>query len=98
MFETPQDTWGVTIPEGYFDNAVGPEPFRETITRFGGPGALEQWERLTTHLLELSECTMGLPPFALRTGPGAVVTLARFLPTLVKVIKAGPRCGVCVCF
>nr|ATQ36029.1 prolycopene isomerase-like3 [Punctaria latifolia] len=84
------DTWGVTLPEGYFDNAVGPEPFRETISRFGGPGAQEEWDRLTEHLLELSECTMGLPPFSLRTGPGAVVTMAQFLPTLVKVIKAGP--------
>lgn len=62
------DTWGVTLPEGYFDNAVGPEPFRETISRFGGPGAQEEWDRLTEHLLELSECTMGLPPFSLRTG------------------------------
>ncbi|CAM9504794.1 unnamed protein product [Ectocarpus sp. 12 AP-2014] len=84
------DTWGVSLPEGYFDNAVGPEPFRETISRFGGPGAQEEWDRLTEHLLELSECTMGLPPFSLRTGPGAVVTMAQFLPTLVKVAKAGP--------
>ncbi|CAN0402643.1 unnamed protein product, partial [Ectocarpus fasciculatus] len=84
------DTWGVSLPQGYFDNAVGPEPFRETISRFGGPGAQEEWDRLTEHLLELSECTMGLPPFSLRTGPGAVVTMAQFLPTLVKVAKAGP--------
>nr|ATQ36030.1 prolycopene isomerase-like3 [Desmarestia viridis] len=84
------DTWGVTLPEGYFDNAVGPEPFRETIRRFGDPGAQEQWDRLTEYLLELSECTMGLPPFSLRTGPGAIVTMAQFLPVLVKVIKAGP--------
>lgn len=62
------DTWGVSLPEGYFDNAVGPEPFRETISRFGGPGAQEEWDRLTEYLLELSECTMGLPPFSLRTG------------------------------
>lgn len=88
---TAADTWGVTLPEGYFDNAVGPEPFRETINRFGGPGAQEEWDRLTEYLLELSECTMGLPPFSLRTGPGAVVTMAQFLPTLVKVVKAGPR-------
>nr|ATQ36031.1 prolycopene isomerase-like3 [Sargassum fusiforme] len=84
------DTWGVTLPEGYFDNAVGPEPFQETIKRFGGPGAQQEWDRLTNHLLDLSECTMGLPPFSLRTGPGAVITLATFLPTLFKVIKAGP--------
>nr|ATQ36026.1 prolycopene isomerase-like3 [Scytosiphon lomentaria] len=83
------DTWGVKLPEGYFDNAVGPEPFRETISRFGGPGAQEEWDRLTEYLLELSECTMGLPPFSLRTGPGAVVTMAQFLPTLVKVAKVG---------
>lgn len=81
----------MSLPQGYFDNAVGPEPFRETISRFGGPGAQEEWDRLTEHLLELSECTMGLPPFSLRTGPGAVVTMAQFLPTLVKVAKAGPR-------
>lgn len=87
-------TWGVTLPEGYFDNAVGPEPFRETVKRFGGPDALEQWERLTAHLLKLSECTMGLPPFSLRTDPGAVVTMAPFLSTLFKVIRAGPRCDV----
>lgn len=81
----------MTLPEGYFDNAVGPEPFQETIKRFGGPGAQQEWDRLTKHLLDLSECTMGLPPFSLRTGPGAVITLATFLPTLFKVIKAGPR-------
>lgn len=81
----------MTLPEGYFDNAVGPEPFQETIKRFGGPEAQQEWDRLTNHLLDLSECTMGLPPFSLRTGPGAVITLAKFLPTLFKVIKAGPR-------
>lgn len=86
------DTWGVTLPEGYFDNAIGPEPFQETIRRFGGPDAREQWDRLTNHMLNLSECAMGLPPFCLRTDPGVVLTLARFFPTLIKVLKAGPRC------
>ncbi|CAM9718495.1 unnamed protein product [Discosporangium mesarthrocarpum] len=86
-----QDTSGMAIPEGSFSSKVGPESFRQTVERYGGPDAGEQWDRLTSYLLELSECTAGVPPFALRTGPGALVTLPRYWRALIKAAKVGTQ-------
>jgi hypothetical protein len=43
------------------------------------------------HLLQLSKCAMGLPPFSLRTDVGAVLTLARYAPILFQTILSGQK-------
>ncbi|CAM9829278.1 unnamed protein product [Chrysoparadoxa australica] len=83
--------WGCFYPEGEFILPLGPEPFAELLKRYGTPTAQEQWDRLMDYLLSLSECTMGLPPFGLRTDVGAVVTLARYARVLLKTLPVGQQ-------
>jgi hypothetical protein len=46
------------------------------------------------YLLKLSECTMGLPPFALRVDAGALITLSGYLPALFQSLLVGPTLQV----
>lgn len=80
------DTWGVIFPEGAFDATIGPEPFKDILSKFGGPKAFEEWERLMTRMAPLSEASMALPPAVLRNDAGVVLTMLRFAGAVAKTI------------
>eukprot|EP01031_Cornospumella_fuschlensis_P027815 gene27815-33590_t len=40
------DRWGTVLPEGKFAAKIGPEEFTSVLKKYGGPGAIEDWDRL----------------------------------------------------
>jgi len=84
------DTWGAhlpEVPEGY-ELSIGAENFKEILRRYGGPTALEDWEKLAAELRPLSQGLMELPSTAVRDDLGVLLTLGfRYPGAFLNVLK-----------
>ncbi|MFB2897825.1 phytoene desaturase family protein [Aerosakkonemataceae cyanobacterium BLCC-F50] len=78
------DTWGCYLPEGYFDAQVGAEQFCEVLHKLRGEQAVTQWRRLQEIMAPLGRSAISLPPAALRYDLGAVLTVGKFVPSLLQ--------------
>lgn len=78
------DTWGCCLPEGDFMTQVGAEQFCQVLADLRGPSAVAEWRRLQTVMAPLKEAAVALPPAALRWDWGAVRTVGRFAPSLLR--------------
>ena len=89
------NTWMCHLPEGSFLTEVGNDQFIEVLDRYvedvDGVNAADEWRRLKTLMVPLAGASSALPPSAVRTDPFAAVTLARFLPGLLKAAPVLPQ-------
>ena len=75
------------VPEGY-ELSIGAENFKKILQTWGGPTALDDWERLATELRPLSKGVMALPSTAVRGDLGVLATLGlRYPRAFVDVLK-----------
>ncbi|CAM9806742.1 unnamed protein product [Pylaiella littoralis] len=81
------DGWGNLTPSGYFKFDLGPDAFRDDVLkRLGGPESAQQFDRLLAECQPLMEAASALPSLSLRSDKWAAVTMARFLPALLRLI------------
>ncbi len=76
------DTWGAHLPEcpeGY-ELSIGAENFMEILRRYGGPTAIDDWNRLADELMPLTKGVTALPSTAVRGDAGVLLTLAAKYP------------------
>ncbi len=78
------DTWGCCLPEGDFDTQVGASQFGEVLQKLRGESAVAQWHRLQEIMIPLGVAATALPPATLRYDWGALLTMGRFVPSLVQ--------------
>jgi len=83
------DRWGTYLPDGEFAAAVGAKDFINKLRTYGGPDAVEQWQRLLARVEPLGEAIFGLPSAAVRADPGAVLTIGRYAPALFDLLARG---------
>jgi phytoene dehydrogenase-like protein len=82
--------WVMHIPEGTFKFTVGENEFEKVLSRFGGPTALNEWERLNKAIEPVIDLSNAVPPLALRSDAFAIFTL---FPYLLKLIRGLPVVG-----
>ena len=84
------DTWGAYLPEapeGY-ELSIGAENFLKILERYGGDGAVEDWNRLSEVLRPMAGGIMGLPSTAMRGDAGVLLTLGtRYPMAFLNVLK-----------
>ena len=78
------DTWGVWLPEGNFDMAVGADPFCEVLSQLRGEKAVAEWRRLQQVMEPLQAAAIAIPSAAVRFDWAATVTLGRFVPDILR--------------
>ncbi|MGB3637940.1 MAG: NAD(P)/FAD-dependent oxidoreductase [Rivularia sp. (in: cyanobacteria)] len=78
------DTWGCFLPEGDFNTAVGAEQFCEVLLRLRGEKAVKEWRELQRVMTPYADAAIALPSAALRLDLGAVKTVGKFAPSLLK--------------
>jgi phytoene dehydrogenase-like protein len=78
------DTWGCCLPEGDFDTTVGAEQFSQVLMRLRGDRAVKEWRQLQQVMEPLANAATAIPPAALRFDWGAVKTVSRFAPSLLR--------------
>ncbi|MEA5573978.1 NAD(P)/FAD-dependent oxidoreductase [Calothrix sp. UHCC 0171] len=78
------DTWGCCLPEGDFDTSVGAEQFCEVLQRLRGDNAVQEWRELQQVMIPYSQAATGLPMSALRLDLGAVRTVGRYAPSMLR--------------
>ena len=44
------DRWGTVLPEGQFAAKIGPDEFRDVLLKYGGDGAVEDWNKVVHYL------------------------------------------------
>jgi phytoene dehydrogenase-like protein len=82
--------------KGYFPEAangnlqgIGAGAFEATLKHFGGPTALDDWQKLAAALRPLTDGVMSLPTVAIRPDLGSILTLGRYPVAVLKTIKQG---------
>ena len=85
------NTWMCHLPEGSFNTEVGNDQFLEVLEKYVDDDAVEEWKRLKELMKPLAAASSALPPSAVRTDPAAAVTLARFVPGLLKAAPELPK-------
>lgn len=85
------DTWGCLLPEGEFETQVGAEQFALVLERLRGADAVAEWRRLQEFMEPYSKAAIALPVANLRPNLGAIQTLGRSLPQLLKHLSAIPK-------
>ncbi|MEO0828060.1 MAG: NAD(P)/FAD-dependent oxidoreductase [Cyanobacteria bacterium J06642_9] len=81
------DTWGCRLPEGDFDTTVGADQFCDVLKQLRGkqgPAAIAQWRNLQQVMAPLAAAAVAIPPAAVRYDWGAVNTMGRYAPALLK--------------
>ncbi len=78
------DAWGCCLPEGDFSARVGAEPFYEVLARLRGQAAVEEWRSLQAVMEPLGKAAIAVPPAAIRSDLGALLTMAPFAPALLQ--------------
>jgi phytoene dehydrogenase-like protein len=84
--------WGNITPSGSFHFTLGDgaESFRNSVLpKFGGPHAVEEFDRMMDLITPLADAASSLPPFALRDDRWSGALLLRFLPELARIIPYG---------
>jgi phytoene dehydrogenase-like protein len=88
------DLWGAYLPEapnGY-KLSIGADAFKIILEKYGGPTAIEDWEKLTNAMRPLTNGVMSLPSVAIRPDMGSIVTLGvRYTSALFKTIMQGSK-------
>ena len=81
---------------GYFPEAadgnlqgIGAGAFEATLSQFGGPHALSDWQKLAAALRPLTDGVMSLPTVAIRPDIGSLLTLGQYPVAVLKTIKQG---------
>ena len=89
------NTWMCHLPEGSFLTEVGNDQFIDVLEKYvedvDGINAADEWRRLKELMKPLAGASAALPPSAVRTDPFAAVTLARFVPGLLKAAPVLPE-------
>jgi carotene isomerase len=85
------DAWGCYVPEGSFSAKVGAEPFYEILAKLRGPQAVAEWRSLQTVMEPLGKAAITLPPIAIRSDWGALLTTAPFVPSLLRHTTLLPK-------
>lgn len=86
------NSWMVHVPEGQFLSRIGPTEFYKDLQQVAGPDAVADWRKLQEAILPLSAAAMALPPAAIRTDWGALTTIGRYGPLLLKTFfQLGPQ-------
>ena len=78
------DTWGCCLPEGDFLTSVGADQFAAVLAQLRGQEAVAQWQQLQKRMEPLAQAAVALPPAAIRFDWGAAITVAPFLPSLLR--------------
>ena len=78
------NTWMCHLPEGSFVTEIGNDQFTDVLRRYVDDDAADEWIRLKELMKPLAKASAALPPAAVRTDPFAAVTLARFVPGLLR--------------
>lgn len=76
-------TWGCCVPEGDFMTEVGADQFCQVLARLRGEPAVAEWRSFQRAIAPLSQAAIALPPIALRWDLGAVMTVGRYIPSLL---------------
>ncbi|MBF2066282.1 MAG: NAD(P)/FAD-dependent oxidoreductase [Calothrix sp. C42_A2020_038] len=77
------DTWGCCLPEGDFDTSVGAEQFCEVLEKLR-PQAKAEWQKLQQVMEPYADAAVALPTAALRLDLGAVRTVGKFAPKMLR--------------
>lgn len=77
-------TWGCWLPEGYFATDVGADQFCQVLQQLRGDRAVQEWRDLQRVMLPLSKAAIALPLAAFRPDAGALLTVGRYLPSLLQ--------------
>jgi phytoene dehydrogenase-like protein len=85
------DTWGVSLPEGQFETAVGAHQFCEVLQRLRGTAAVDQWRALQAYMAPYGEAAIALPPAAVRADWGLWRTTLPYAPKLLRHSLRLPR-------
>lgn len=81
------DRWGMVTEEGHWPFELGPNKFQSgPLKRFGGPKAIEEFERLRSACAPLCAGAAGIPTMALRADGFRLIPLLRHLDALKAVI------------
>ncbi|KAK9814184.1 hypothetical protein WJX72_001911 [[Myrmecia] bisecta] len=78
------DTWNVILPEGSWLTQVGSRQFLDVLREAAGPSALAEWARLREVMQPLAAAATALPPVALRSDAAVVLSVAKYLPSLLS--------------
>jgi carotene isomerase len=78
------DAWGCCLPEGDFSAKVGAESFYEVLARLRGQAAVAEWRSLQAVMEPLGQAAIAVPPAAIRSDLGALLTMAPFAPALLQ--------------
>jgi len=70
---------------GQFLTEVGSEQFTEVLRRLRGDRAAAEWTGLKDFMRPLATAATAVPPIAVRSDAGVLLTLGRYLPRLLKV-------------
>jgi phytoene dehydrogenase-like protein len=82
------NSWHVHVPEGSFITTVGTPQFAEQLEELVDSDASSEWRRLVATIVPLSLAATAVPAAAIRSDGGALLTLARFLPRLLRAPAA----------
>jgi len=78
------NTWGVLVPEGRFNSAVGAKDFSHTLRELRGRDAAAQFAELQRFMKPLAEAAVSIPPVALRRDLGIWRTVTPHLPRALR--------------
>lgn len=78
------NTWGCCLPEGDFDTTVGADQFCEVLAKLRGNEAVREWRNLQKIMAPLASAATAIPPMAMRFDLGAMLTMGRYAPSLLK--------------
>mmetsp|Transcript_40031 Transcript_40031/g.128040 ORF Transcript_40031/g.128040 Transcript_40031/m.128040 type:complete len:467 (-) Transcript_40031:87-1487(-) len=86
------NTWMMHLPEGDMLTEVGNDQFLEVLDKYVDKEAVQQWKDLKELMKPLAGAATIIPSAAIRTDPWVLVTLARYLPKLLKpeILKSLP--------
>jgi phytoene dehydrogenase-like protein len=78
------DTWGCCLPEGDFDTSVGAKQFCEVLQKLRGDQAVAEWQKLQRVMEPYAQAAVALPTAAIRLDLGAVRTVGRYAPSMLR--------------
>jgi phytoene dehydrogenase-like protein len=87
------DRWGAFLPEapeGY-QMSIGAENFERVLERYGGRGAVDDWNALAAKLRPMSAGVKGIPHASVRGDAGVLLTVAAKYPlSFANVLRNAP--------
>ena len=79
------------LPEGDFTCVADRECYRDAILRFAGDDALREWDALERAMAPLGDAAVAIPFAGMRADAGVALTMAKYVPPLLKALGGGPR-------